>query len=162
MSELTQAATDRVGPTVRTVRAGIAVLVAMAAIVVYGSYGGTHPDPSQERAVPALIAVMTVVVAAIFAGLVAPGLRALATRTGRWAGIGLTLGIIGLVAVPVASWAGLPLTLGTAAALLGSAGRVAAARDGRPGKLPAWALGLGIADIVLSVVMVVVGNTVLS
>ena len=85
MTQLTQAPTDRVGPNVRTIRWGIAVLVAMAAIVVYGAYGGLHPVASQEAAVPGLIAVMAVVVAVVFGAPVAPGLRGIARRTGKWA-----------------------------------------------------------------------------
>jgi lysylphosphatidylglycerol synthetase-like protein (DUF2156 family) len=162
MTQLTQAPTDRVGAYVRTVRWGIAVLVGMAAIVVYGAYGDQHPKASQESAVPAIIAVMAVITAVVFGALVAPGLRGIAGRTGRWAGIALTLGILGLLAVPMAAWSGLPLALGAAAALLGTAGRAAAQHDGRKATLPSWALGVGVAAIVLSVVMVVLGNTVMS
>jgi hypothetical protein len=162
MSQLTQAPPDRVGPYVRSIRWGIAALVGMAAMAVYAAYGDAHPKASQEAAVPAIIAVMAVITALVFGALVAPGLRGVAGRTSRWAGIGLTLGILGLLAVPVASWSGLPLTLGLAAALLGTAGRSVAQRNGRAATVPSWATGIGTAAIVLSVVMLVVGSTVLS
>lgn len=147
---------SRTGAYVRVIRWGLVALAASAVIAWYGAYGGTHPDAQQEAAVPAIIAVVAGLIVVLFGALVAPGLRGASSRPGRWAGVGLALGILGLVAVPVSSWSGLPLVLGMAAALLGNASRAASRTRAT------WALGLGAAAIVLSVVMVVVGNTVLS
>ena len=147
----------RTGAYVRTVRWGLVALAASAAIAWYGAYGDPHPKADQEAAVPAIIAIMAGLVVVLFGALVAPGVRGASTRPGRWAGIGLALGILGLVAVPVSSWSGLPVALGTAAVLLGGAARTGGSR-----RLPTFALGIGVAAIVLSVVMLVVGNTVLS
>jgi hypothetical protein len=147
---------SRTGAYVRVIRWGLVALAASAAIAWYGAYGDPHPQADQEAAVPAIIAVMAGLIVVLFGALVAPGLRGASTHPARWAGIGLTLGILGLVAVPVSSWSGLPLVLGTAAALLGGATR------SRSRRLSGWTLGVGAAAIVLSVVMVVVGNTVLS
>lgn len=161
MAQITQTP-QRLGAYVRSIRWGLAVLVAMAAIVWYGAYGDPHPKASQEQAVPGLIALMAVITAVVFLAVVAPGLRSAAAHIGRWGGIGLALGILGLLAVPFAAWSGLPLTLGTAAALLGSTIRTAANASGRPTRLATSTLVVGVAAIVLSVVMVVVGNTVMS
>jgi hypothetical protein len=61
------------------------------------------------------------------------------------------------VVTPVSFWAGLPLALGIAASLLGGGARAA-----RGSKVASWALGTGLAAIILSVVLLVLGNTVLS
>jgi len=150
-------AVSRTGAYVRVIRWGVVALAASAAIAWYGAYGDPHPKADQEAAVPAIIAVMAGAIVVLYGALVAPGLRGASTRPGRWAGIGLALGILGLVAVPVASWSGLPVVLGTAAVLLGGA-----ARTDRSRALPGWATGVGVAAIGLSVVMLVLGNTVMS
>src|SRR5262249_54790314 len=152
----------RTGSYVRSIRWGLVVIVASAAIAWYGAYGGTNPQADQEAAVPFIIGVMVVLSVVIFGALVPPGLRGIAAKPGRWAGIGLTLAILGLVAVPVSSWSGLPVALGTAAAVLGAAGRQVATRSGQTRALPSWGFGIGVAAIALSVVMLVIGNTVLS
>ena len=156
MSEAS-AVMSRTGAYVRTIRWGLVAIAASAAIAWYGAYGDQHPKADQEAAVPAIIAVMAGLIVVLYGALVAPGLRGASTRPGRWAGIALALGILALVAVPVSSWSGLPLALGTAAAVLGGAARTGGSR-----RLPTFALGIGVAAIVLSVVMLVVGNTVVS
>jgi peptidoglycan/LPS O-acetylase OafA/YrhL len=153
MTNTLQVGTSRTGAYVRSVRWGLVALVAMAAMVWYGAYGDPHPKSDQEAAVPALIGVMAVVIVALFLGLVAAGLRGAAANPGRWSAIGLSLSTLGLLAVPFASWAGAPLAFGIAGALLGAATSV---------KVGAAARAIGVVAVILSVVMLVVGNTVLS
>src|SRR5215831_9522558 len=149
---------SRTGAYVRSIRWGLAVIVASAAIAWYGAYGDPNPKANQEAAVPMIIGGMAIIVALLYGAVVAPGLRGVAARPGRWSGVGLAVGIVALLSVPAAFWAGLPVALGTGAALLGAAGTKA----GRATTLAKWALGTGLAAVIVSVVLLVVGNTVLS
>lgn len=73
--------------------------------------------------------------AAVFALVVARGLR-LPAAGGR----GIAMGVIGLLAVPVAFWSGIPLVLGAGATMLGQAGRRADEGSGKA--IAAFVLGV--------------------
>lgn len=141
-------------PMARSIRWGLASLAVGAAVAVYGAYGDPHPKASQEHAVPFICGVLAVVAVAIFGALVPAGLRGITSRPGRWSGWALTVGIVALVATPVAFWSGLPVVLGTAAALLGAAGRQGAGGRGRA----TAALWLGAFAAVASVAVSLLGN----
>lgn len=145
---------------VRSIRWGLGALVLACALVVFGAYGDPHPKASQEHAVPFICAVLAVVAVGVFGFLVPAGLRDAPARPGGWSGWALTLGILGILAVPVAFWSGLPLLLGTAGVLLGAAGRQAARGAGNGGTRSAWAVGLGALAIVACLAIGIVGTLV--
>ena len=86
--------------------------------------------------------------------------RRQARSAGRASGWGLTLSVIGVLAVPVAFWSGLPLLLGTAGILLGTAGRGAARDAGRGTAVSGWAVGVGSFAIVACLAIGIVGTLV--
>jgi hypothetical protein len=137
--------TITLSPGRSTTLTAIGTCIASAALVTYAAYGDPHPENGQESAVPILIAI-SCVAAAIAFGLLVP--RMLDTLAGRrWA---LGTGVVAAIATPVAFWAGVPLALGVAAVV---GGRRAGSRA---------AVVLGAIAVVGSVLMTVVGNTILT
>ena len=149
-----------VGARVQSVRWGLAALVLACALTVLGAYGDSHPQASQEQAVPFICGVLVVLAAGIFGLLVPAGLRRASANPGAWSGGALALGIAAILAIPVAFWSGLPLLLGTAGILVGGAGRQAATAAGRGRGLPSWAVGLSVFAIVAGVAMAIIGTFV--
>lgn len=145
---------------VHSIRWGLGALLVACALAVFGAYGDPHPQASQEHAVPFICAVLVAVAVGVFGFLVPAGLRGVPARPGRWSGWALTLGIVGIVAVPVTFWSGLPLLLGTAGVLLGAAGRQTARDAGYGGARSTWAVGLGLFAIVACLAMGIVGTLV--
>jgi lysylphosphatidylglycerol synthetase-like protein (DUF2156 family) len=163
MSQLTTGVRESATGTSARVRAlgwGLAALVVAIAVDIYGAYGDPHPKTSQENGVPFIGVVVAVIAIAIFGFLVPAALRGMATRTRRWAGTALAMGILGVVLVPFASWSGLPAVIGAAAALLGLAGRDVARNGGRA--LATWSVALGTVAAVASIAFTILGNTVLA
>jgi hypothetical protein len=145
---------------VHSIRWGLGALVVACALAVFGAYGDPHPQASQEHAVPFICAVLAAVAVGIFGFLLPAGLHGAPARPGRWSGWALALGILGIVAVPVAFWSGLPLLLGTAGVVLGAAGRQAAREAGHGGARSAWAVGLSVFAIVACLAIGIVGTLV--
>jgi FtsH-binding integral membrane protein len=115
-------------------RARQALVPAAVAVALLGSaLSGLYAD-SRGEAVGEVIFI-PLLTAAIFGLVVARGLRHTAAG-----GRGIAMGVIGLLAVPVAFWSGLPLVLGTAATLLGHAGKRADRGSGKA--IAALVLGL--------------------
>jgi FtsH-binding integral membrane protein len=109
------------------------VPTAIAVAVVGGTLSWRFADSAGEGAGEVVfIALLT---AAIFGLVVARGLRHVAAG-----GRGIALGVIGLIAVPVAFWSGIPLVLGAGATLLGQAGRRADTGSGKA--IAAFVLGV--------------------
>lgn len=129
----------------RTAWTGIAAAVAGAALATYGAYGDPHPKSNQEHAVP-FLAGACVVVAALAFGLLVSRL----SRPGASPAWRIGTGVVAVVLTPIVFWSGVPLVLGAAAALGGRRARSTAA------------VALGVIAIVASVLMAVLGNTVLS
>jgi hypothetical protein len=150
--------TAATSPRATGVKWGLITLVVAVATAIYGAYGDPHPVKSQEQAVPFIAAVVTVAAIAVYGLLLPAGLRGIAARRGAWSGWGLALGIVSVLAVPVAFWSGLPVVLGTAAALLGSAGRRAATT----GRLATATVVLGTIGAVGCLGLSVLGNTLAS
>jgi hypothetical protein len=142
-------------PFARSLRWGIGALAVGVCVAIYGAYGDPNPKASQEQAVPFICAVLAVVAIGLFGFLLPAGLRGVSTRTGRWSGWALVMGILGLVAVPVSFWSGLPFLLGTTAMVLGSAAR-RAATNGRGRSTAAFVIGIIV--MVASLVMAILGN----
>jgi Na+/melibiose symporter-like transporter len=129
----------------RSTFTAIGTCVASAALVTFAAYGDPHPEKGQEAAVPFLIAI-SCVTAAIAFGLLVP--RMVDTVGGRrWA---LGAGVVAAIATPVVFWAGAPLALGVAAVV---GGRRSGSRA---------AVVLGVIAVAGSVLMTVVGNTILT
>jgi hypothetical protein len=118
---------DRAGARQALVPAAVAVALLGSAL------SGLFAD-SRGEAVGEVIFI-PLLTAAIFGLVVARGLRHTAAG-----GRGIAMGVIGLLAVPVAFWSGLPLVLGTAATLLGHAGKRADRGSGKA--IAALVLGL--------------------
>jgi hypothetical protein len=137
--------------------AGLAILGA-AATAVYGAYGDPSAKVSQEHAVPFIVAADAVIALLVF-GLLVPWARRSATRS---AGVGLALAVIGLVAIPVAFWSGMVVVVAAAGTVLGLSARHAAASAGRSAGLATTAVSIGVAALVVSTALVVLGNTVLA
>jgi len=129
----------------RSTAVAIGTTVAAAALVAYSAYGDPHPEGNQESAVPFLIVVSCVVAGAAF-GWALPRMTR-GSRASRWA---LATGIVAVVLTPVAFWSGVPLVLGAVATVGGRRGGSRAA------------LVLGVVAAVGSVLMAVVGNTILT
>jgi hypothetical protein len=111
-----------------------ALVPAAVAVALLGSaLSGLFAD-SRGEAVGEVVFI-PLLTAAIFGLVVARGLRHTAAG-----GRGIAMGVIGLLAVPVAFWSGLPLVLGTAATLLGHAGKRADRGSGKA--IAAFVLGL--------------------
>jgi len=81
------------------------------------------------------VVLILLLTAVIFGVVVRRGLRHAAAG-----GRGIAMGVVGLLAVPVAFWSGLPVVLGTAATLLGYAGKRADHGSGKA--IAAFVLGL--------------------
>lgn len=92
------------------------VPTAVAVAVVGSMLSWLFADTRSEAASEAIF--IPLFTAAIFGLVVARGLRHEAAG-----GRGIAMGVIGLLAAPVAFWSGIPLVLGAGAALLGQAGR---------------------------------------
>lgn len=102
-----------------------ALVPAALAVAIGGSVVSWLFADSRSEAVGEVVFIL-LLTAAIF-GLVVPrGLRHAAAG-----GRGIAMGVIGLLAVPVAFWSGIPLVLGTAATLLGHAGKRADQGSGK-------------------------------
>jgi FtsH-binding integral membrane protein len=109
------------------------VPTAIAVTVVGGTLSWLFADSASEGAGEVVfIALLT---AAIFGLVVTRGLRHVAAG-----GRGIAMGVIGLLAVPVAFWSGVPLVLGAGATLLGQAGRRADTGSGKA--IAAFVLGV--------------------
>jgi len=135
---------------------GAAVAVVAAAIAWYGAYGDPHHQvKSQTAAVPFLV-IVDVVVAALIFGLLVP--RALRSGSVPW---GLVTSIVALVGV-VAFWSGVPFVVGAAGALIGAQGKKRARDTGARAGGHTAALVIGVVAMALGLVMVVLGNTVLT
>lgn len=100
------------------------VPTAVAVAVVGGTLSWLFADSRAEGA--GEVGFIVLLTAAIFGLVVARGLRHAAAG-----GRGIALGVIGLLAVPVAFWSGVPLVLGAGATLLGQAGRRADRGSGK-------------------------------
>jgi hypothetical protein len=144
--------------TLRPLPAAGAAIVVAALTSFYGAYGDPHPSTSQEHGVPVVVGIGVVLAGLIF-GLLAPWAARTIARAG---GFGLALSIIGLVAIPVTFWSGFNIIIAGAGALLGLHARRAASQAGRSTGLGSSALTIGVIAMVLSTVMVVLGNTVLA
>ena len=146
----------------RAIEVGIAAFVAAAALAVYGAYGDRHPKADQKSAVPAVVVAGAIVAAIVFGALVPRALRAIReerARSARWA---LGHSIVALVLTPLAFWSGLPIILGAAGLWLGR--RTAEQREGAgsPTRPATAAVVIGTLAIGLTVLVSVLGNTVLS
>ena len=117
-TQLTSAADDRA--QVRQLLAPTAVAVALIGSAVSWLGANSRGEAISEAV---FIPVFT---AAVFALVVARGLRHPAAG-----GRGIAMGVIGLLAVPVAFWSGIPLVLGAGATMLGQAGRRADEGSGK-------------------------------
>jgi hypothetical protein len=137
--------------------AGLAILGA-AATAIYGAYGDPSAKASQEHAVPFIVAADAVIALLVF-GLLVPWARRSATRS---AGVGLALAVIGLVAIPVVFWSGMVIVVAASGTVLGLSARHAAAKSGRSAGLATTAVSIGVAALVVSTLLVVLGNTVLA
>jgi len=137
--------------------AGLAILGA-AATAIYGAYGDPSAKASQEHAVPFIVAADAVMALLIF-GLLVGWARRSATRS---AGVGLALAAVGLVAIPIAFWSGMVIVVATAGIALGLSARRVAASAGRSAGLATTAVSIGVAALVVSTALVVLGNTVLA
>jgi hypothetical protein len=111
-----------------------ALVPAAVAVALLGSALSWLFADSRGEAVSEVVFI-PLLTAAIFGLVVARGLRHTAAG-----GRGIAMGVIGLLAVPVAFWSGLPLVLGTAATLLGHAGKRADHGSGKA--IVAFVLGL--------------------
>jgi hypothetical protein len=138
--------------------AALLAILGAAVTAIYGSYGGPTPSTSQEHAVPFIVGA-DIVVALLLFGLLTPWARRAGTRSAVW---GLALGVVGLVAVPIAFWSGVVIVIAGAGALLGLHARRIATQAGRAAGLATAAVGVGVAALVLSTVLLVLGNTVLA
>ncbi|MGN6301682.1 MAG: hypothetical protein ACTHN8_11400 [Angustibacter sp.] len=117
-TQLTSAADDRA--QVRQLLVPTAVAVALVGSAVSWIAANTRGEAIGEAI---FIPVLT---ALVFALVVARGLRRPAAG-----GRGIAMGVIGLLAVPVAFWSGIPLVLGAGATMLGQAGRRADEGSGK-------------------------------
>lgn len=159
--EMSQTLQTSAGPAARArtwqlaALAGAATAVVAAGIAIYGAYGDPHPKPNQESGVPFLV-VVDVVLAALVFGLLVP----LALRGGS-ARLGLVTSIVSVVAL-AAFWSGAPIVLGAAGALIGAQGRQRARENGTRTGAHTAALVLGAAAVAVTVVVTVLGNTVLT
>jgi hypothetical protein len=161
MSQVITGTPTPVSARVHSIRWGLAALAVAAALTVFGAYGDPHPKANQEQGVPFICGVLAVLAVGIFGFLVPAVLRGATARPARACGWGLTLSILGVLAVPVAFWSGLPLLLGTAGILLGTAGRRAARDAGRGTAMPGWAVGVGTFAIVACLAIGIVGTVAL-
>ena len=134
----------------RTLTAAVLAVVLAAVTSFYGAFGDPHPSSAQKHGVPVIIGV-GVVIAALLFGLLVPWARRL---TGRAAGWGLALSIVGLLAIPMTFWSGFNVIVAAAGVVLGG--------YARPSRLGKAAVVVGVIAVVLSSAMVVAGNTVLA
>ena len=134
----------------RTLPAAALCVVVAAAMSFYGAYGDPHSQASQEHTVPYVVGADIVVGALIF-GLLLPWA---ARRNGRSAGWGLALGILALVTMPMTFWSGINVILAGAGVLLGM--------HAKPARLGRAAVIVGLIAIVLSLALLILGNTVLA
>lgn len=146
----------------RAIEVGIGAFVAAAALAVYAAYGDPHPKANQKSGVPALVVAGAIVAAIVFGALVPRALRAIReerARSARWA---LGHSIVALVLTPLAFWSGLPIILGAAGLWLGR--RTAEQREGAgsPTRPATTAVVIGTLAIGLTMLLTVLGNTVLS
>jgi len=89
-------------------------------------------------------------------------LRGSRNADGRRARPDLVLSVLGVVLVPVAFWSGIPLVLGVGGCLVGSATRVEARRIGTASRASTTAAAFGVLAVFANLIMVALGNTVLS
>ncbi len=135
---------------IRTRTAAVIAVLLAVAVAVYGAFGDPNPSTSQEHGVP-FVAGADIVLAGLLFGLLVPWA---AKRTGRAAGWGLALGVVALLAVPMAFWSGATVILAGAGVLLGT--------RARPGRLGGAAVIVGTIAAVGSLLLVILGNTVLA
>lgn len=126
-TQLTSAADDRT--QVRQVLVPTAIAVALISCTLSWLFADTRAEAVGE------VVFIPLFTAAIFAFVVARGLRHEAAG-----GRGIALGVVGLLAAPIAFWSGIPLVLGAGATLLGQAGRRADHGSGKA--IAAFVLGL--------------------
>lgn len=137
----TQPVADR--PT-RTVLAGVLTAAAAVVLAVYSAYGDPHAQAQQKNAVP-FLAGLSLAAAALAFPLLLPRLSRESSR--RWSTL---TGVIAVIASVVGFWTGVPLVLGVVAAIAGRRNRSTAS------------VALGIVAVGISLLMAVMGNTVLS
>jgi hypothetical protein len=146
----------------RATELGIAAYVVAAAVVVYGTYGDPHPKANQKSGVPFELVIGAIAAAVVFGALVPRALRAIREEragSARWA---LTHSIVALVLAPVAFWSGLPVVLGAAGAWLGRRTAEQRATAGSPTRTATAAVTIGTIAVVVTILMAVLGNSVLS
>lgn len=141
---------------------GLGAFVGAAGLAFYSAYGDPYPKADQKAGVPVMIVASGIVAAIVFLVLVPRALRSIREERAHSARWGLSHSIVALVLTPVAFWSGLPVILAVAGAWLGWRTREQREAAGSPTRIGTAAFVIGLIALAGSVLLSVLGNTVLA